>query len=32
MRHVDQKMIDEIYCHPLPEDVAKRLTAFDFAV
>ncbi len=32
MRHVDAKMMDEVYCTPAPEDVAKRLSAFDIAM
>lgn len=29
MRHTTTKMLDEVYARPRPEDLAKKLTAFD---
>ena len=28
LRHVDEKMLDEVYCRPRPEELAERVKAF----
>jgi integrase len=29
LRHVDERMLDEVYCRPRPKDLVERVSAFD---